>query len=183
MTALLVILCMALLAAAVAYSISYNRLVFARQQVVDAWAMIDVELERRHQLIPDLIAAVTATAAHERVLLQHLIDTDRRARDAGHSAAERSSPETELADAARAVVALRERYPALDSQQNFLRLQTELATTEDRLGTARRFHNIKVAELNRRIEAVPSNLVAGRHGLTHAMYFGTDDVRVESSSS
>jgi LemA protein len=157
---------------ATAYSISYNRLVLARQQVADAWAVIDAELERRHQLIPGLVAAVTATAAHERVVLQRLIDADRRARDAGRTAAERSTPEDDLAAATHAVVALRERYPSLNSQQNFLQLQRELATTEDRLGTARRFHNIKVAELNRRIEAVPSNFVAARHGFTHATYFG-----------
>jgi LemA protein len=163
MTAAVVLLAIALGAGLLGYLVSYNSLVSARQQVADAWAAIDVELNRRHTLIPGLVSAVRATAAHERVILERLVDTDRRAREAADSATERSTPESELATAARAVVALREQYPALDSQRNFLQLQQELAVTEDRIGAARRFHNIKVAEYNRRTEAVPGNLVAGRH--------------------
>ena len=72
------------------------------------------------------------------------------------------------------MVALRERYPALDTQRNFLQLQNELAMTEDRIGAARRFHNIKVAEYNRRSEAVPGNLVAARHDFAPAAYFDHD---------
>ena len=171
MTAALVLIAFALGAGLVGYLLSYNSLVSARQQVADAWAAIDVELERRHTLIPGLVSAVEATATHERVLLERLVNSDRRAQQAAGSAGERSTPESELAAAARAVIALRERYPALDSQRNFLQLQQELAVTEDRIGTARRFHNIKVAEYNRRTEAVPGNLVARRHRFALASYF------------
>jgi LemA protein len=171
MSALLVLLAVAVGAGLLGYLVSYNSLVSARQQVSDAWAAIDVELDRRHTLIPGLVSAVQATAAHERVLLERLVATDRRARETPGSAAERSLPESELATAARAVVALRERYPALDSQRNFLQLQEELAVTEDRIGAARRFHNIKVAEYNRRTQAVPGNLVTRRHQFALAEYF------------
>lgn len=171
MTTIVVLLVLAAAAGAIGYVVSYNSLVSARQEVGDAWATIDAELERRHTLIPGLVAAVQATAAHERELLSRLVETDRRALAADDTAADRSTPEAELASAARAVMALREQYPALNSQENFLRLQHELSLTEDRIGAARRFHNIKVAEYNRRTEAVPGNLVAARHGFTPAAYF------------
>lgn len=174
MTAVLIVLAVVVGVGLLGYVVSYNSLVSARLQVADAWAAIDVELNRRHALIPGLVAAVQATAAHERLLLERLVDTDRRALEAAGSAAERSTPESELAAAALAVVALREQYPALDSQRNFLQLQQELALTEDRIGAARRFHNIKVAEYNRRTEAVPGNLVAGRHHFRLAGYFDPD---------
>lgn len=153
------------------YVASYNSLVSDRQHVADAWAVVDVELDRRHSLIPGLVAAVRGSAAHERSLLEQLVAADRRAQDTLHTAADRSTPEADLAVAARAVIALREQYPALDTQRNFLQLQKELATTEDRIGAARRFHNIKVAEYNRRMEAVPGNLVARRHNFAPAAYF------------
>ena len=72
------------------------------------------------------------------------------------------------------MIALRERYPALNSQRNFLTLQRELALTEDRVSAARRYYNIQVASLNRRIQAVPSNVVARLHGFTEAAYFGDE---------
>ena len=171
MSTVITIVVVDLVIAAAAYGLSFNRLVNARQQTIDSWAAIDVELERRHTLIPDLVEAVSASAEHERTLLQQLVDADTRASAAQHTPSGRSDPEAELARAARAVIALRERYPALDSQQNFLRLQGELAITEDRIGAARRFHNTRVAELNRRVEAFPSNIVAGRHGIGRGEFF------------
>lgn len=173
MMVVLVILALVVGTVGVAYAIAFNRLVSDREQIGDAWAVIDVELERRHTLIPGLVAAVQASAEHEQSLLRDLVAADQRARATNRTAAERSMPEAELGAAARAVVALRERYPALDTQQNFLQLQRELAMTEDRIGAARRFHNIKVAEYNRRTEAVPGNIVAARHDFEPATYFGS----------
>lgn len=160
--------------ALLAWSVSYNRLVRDRQAVFDAWAVVDTELQRRHDLIPSLVESVRAAATHERELLDHLIATERRAAAAAHTAAARTDPEQRLAAAARAVVALRERYPALNTQQNFLTLQRELSLTEDRIGAARRFHNIRVAEYNRRTEAFPSRVVAARHGFDRAAHFDPD---------
>ncbi len=174
MITVLVLAGVALAIATVVYIASFNGLVADRQEVADAWAVIDVELTRRHTLVPGLVSAVQATAVHERELLVRLIEADRRSVAASGSAAERSSPEEDLAAAARAVIALREQYPALNSQQNFTQLQRELAVTEDRIGAARRFHNIKVAEYNRSIQAVPGNLVATRHDFAPAAYFGSD---------
>lgn len=173
MMVVLVILALVVGTVGVAYAIAFNRLVSDREQIGDAWAVIDVELERRHTLIPGLVAAVQVSAEHEQSLLRDLVAADQRARATNRTAVERSMPEAELGAAARAVVALRERYPALDTQQNFLQLQRELAMTEDRIGAARRFHNIKVAEYNRRTEAVPGNIVAARHDFEPATYFGS----------
>ncbi len=161
----------AVTALAFAYLRSYNRLVIDRQSVEDAWATVDAELERRRALIPDLVAAVNASAVHERQLLDRLVRTERLAAAVESTASARTGPEHDLELATRAVIALREQYPALNSQQNFLRLQRELATTEDRISAARRFYNIQVADLNRRIQSVPSNVVARRHRFAEAAYF------------
>lgn len=174
MTSLIVILAAVAITAAISYTVSYNRLITDRQAVRDAWAVIDSELERRHDLIPSLVESVRGSAAHERRLLDDLIRTERAAARTANTAADRSDPEQQLAAAARAVIALRERYPALNTQQNFLTLQHELKLTEDRIGAARRFHNLKVAEFNRRTEAFPSKVVAGRHGFERAAYFDPD---------
>lgn len=171
MTGFLSAIGLILVIAALAYAVSYNRLVTARQTTIDSWATIDIELERRHTLIPELVDAVTASAEHEHTLLQRLVEADQRATAAADTPSDRSEPEAELAQAASAVLALRERYPALDTQKNFLRLQGELAITEDRIGAARRFHNTRVAELNRRVEAFPSNVVARRHGIGRGSFF------------
>ncbi len=156
----------------VTYLMSYNGLVQARQTVADAWAVVDLELQRRHDLIPALVQSVQAAAVHERRILDELVARERTASTVERSAAARSGPEDQLAASARAVVALRELYPQLNTQANFLRLQHDLAITEDRISAARRFHNLKVAELNRRTEAFPSNAVAGMHGVVRGAYFG-----------
>jgi LemA protein len=171
---LLVVVVALLAVLAIAYLFSYNRLVVDRQKVHDSWATIDTELERRHALIPALIDSVSGAAAHERQLLDDLVAKERSAAGVARTADARSDPEHQLAAAARAVVALRERYPALNTQENFLALQKELSITEDRIGAARRFYNIRVAELNRRTEAFPSNIVAARHGFARAAYFDPD---------
>ena len=154
-----------------AYLVSYNRLVADRQEIADAWAVIDAELQRRHELIPPLVESVRSAATHQRRLLDDLAAKERAAAKVAHTAAARSEPEHAVAEATRAVLALRERYPELDTQQNFLRLQRDLVITEDRIGAARRFHNFKVAEYNRRTEAFPSNLVARRHGFERSSRF------------
>lgn len=162
----------ALVVTGATYLISYNGLVQARQTVADAWAVVDIELQRRHDLIPALVQSVQTAAVHERRILDELVARERTAAAVERSAAARSGPEAELAASARAVVALREMYPQLDSQANFLRLQHDLAITEDRISAARRFHNLKVAELNRRTEAFPSNVIARIHEVERGAYFG-----------
>lgn len=154
-----------------AWWVSHTRLVAARNAVDDSWADVDAELERRHRLIPRLVEAVGAAAAHERQLLTELATRNDAALAAPHTAGAANLWEPPLAEAARRVVALRERYPALNSRQNFLDLQQELASTEDRIAAARRFYNTRVERLNRRVEAFPSSVVADRHGFGRADFF------------
>ena len=154
-----------------AWWVSHTRLVAARNDVEGSWADVDAELERRHELIPRLVETVRAAAGHERELLTELATRNDAALAAPHTPGEANRWEPPLADAARRVVALRERYPELNSQQNFLELQRHLAATEDRIAAARRFYNTRVERLNRRIEAFPSSLVAERHGFTRADFF------------
>jgi LemA protein len=159
---------------AIAYAVSYNRLVAKRQEVQTSWATIDVELQRRHLLVPQLVTMVQHAAAHEHQLLVELSTRNAEAAAAPHTPAAASAWEPPLAAAVAQVIGLRERYPALNSQQNFLRLQHELAMTEDRIAAARRFYNTRVQQLNNAVEAFPSAIVARRHGYGKADFFDTD---------
>lgn len=155
---------------ALGYAVSYNRFVRHRQEVADAWATIDAELARRHDLVPRLIEAVRGAAAHERSLLVDLAERHATAVAAPHTIAAANTWEPPLAAAVHRVVALRERYPQLNGQRNFLALQAELTTTEDRIAAARRYHNSRVERLNRRVEAFPSTLVARAHRIGKAPF-------------
>jgi LemA protein len=170
----LVLLALVAAALAVAYAVSYNRLIAMRNEISDSWATIDVELQRRHTLVPQLVDVVKASAAHERRVLTELARRNDEAAAAPHTPHAASIWEPPLTAAIAQVLALREHYPALNSQQNFLALQRELATTEDRIAAARRFYNTRVVRLNTAVEAFPSNVVARRHAIERAEFFDAD---------
>ena len=152
----------------------YNRLVRLRQHQREAWADIDVELKRRHDLIPNLVATVKGYAAHERETLAEVIRLrDRAAADTEPASA--GADETKLQRKLKHLFALAEAYPDLKADAHFRELQQELALTEDRLAAARRFFNANVRELNSTIQTVPSSIVAGRHGFTTGEYFELAD--------
>ncbi len=161
------------LVAVASYVISYNRVIEERNTVASSWATVDAELQRRHELIPNLVAAVKEIAAHEQALLVSAVDAHASAVAGAHTPEAASRHEPDVAAAAAALVALRDRYPQLNSQQNFLDLQHRLTMTEDRIAAARRYYNTVVGKLNRRIEAFPSNIVAKRAHVEPAEYFGT----------
>ncbi len=154
-----------------AWWVSHTRLVAARNDVENSWADVDSELQRRHALIPQLVESVRAAAVHELDLLTELADRNRDATCTPLTARAANDLEPPLVDATRRVIALRERYPKLNSEHNFLELQRQLATTEDRIAAARRFYNTRVEHLNRRVEAFPSAVVARRHGFDRAEFF------------
>lgn len=151
--------------------VSHTRLVAARNDAEGGWADVDAELQRRHELIPRLVTSVQSAASHERQLLVELARRNDQAVAAPHTAAAANQWEPPLAQAVSQVIALRERYPQLNSQHNFLELQRELALTEDRIAAARRYYNTRVEQLNRRVEAFPSGVVAKRHGFARAEFF------------
>lgn len=151
--------------------VSHTKLVGNRVEVEGAWADVDAELQRRHDLVPQLVETVRASAAHERDLLVELSRRNDEALAAPHTPDAANRLEPPVADAIARVIGLRERYPALNSQRNFLELQRQLALTEDRIAASRRFYNTRVEQLNRRVEAFPSGIVARRHGFEKAAFF------------
>jgi LemA protein len=151
----------------------YNSLVWLRNQVRNAWSQIDVQLKRRHDLIPNLVNAVKGYLQHEREVLERV--TEARARAMAASGAARvGAAEAALTQAVSGLIATIERYPDLKANQNVLALQEELVSTENRIGFARQFYNDMVARYNTRHQSFPVNLVAAALGFRPAEFFEMD---------
>jgi LemA protein len=166
---------------ALAFVASYNRFVRQRNLVQESWRQVDVELTRRHDLIPNLVETVKGYAAHERTVLEAVT----QARTAAVSAATagpaaQAQTENALVRSLGGLFAVAENYPTLKADANFLALQQQLAETEDRVAAARRFYNGNVRALNTRVEAFPSSIVASLGHFTKAEYFETDDPAVRA---
>lgn len=154
----------------------YNRLVGLRQHVRESWSDIDVQLKRRHDLIPNLVATVRGYAAHERELLERISTLRAQAvaeRATGRATAGRD--EEPLCLALGRLFAVAENYPALRADTHFLALQNELAETEDRIAAARRFFNANVRDYNTLCEQAPSNIVANLGGFRPHDFFQLSD--------
>ncbi|MDR1071337.1 MAG: LemA family protein [Rickettsiales bacterium] len=152
----------------------FNGLISRRNQAREAWATIETQLKRRHDLIPNLIATVRGAAAHEKSTLDSVV----RARNAAvgsHDAGEASALENNLTGALRQIFALSESYPALRANENFLELQRELADTENKIQASRQFYNTVVMALNTAVEQFPSNAVAGLFGVGKEKLFELDE--------
>lgn len=156
--------------AVAAIVVVFNDLVAARNQVRAAWSDIDVQLTRRHDLVPQLVAAVQGYADHERATLTTLTELRSRA-IAAASLSDKAQAESELAQQIERILALQERYPDLKASENFLALQRELVDVEDHLQYARRFYNGSVRDLNNRIETFPSLFVARAMRFQPAQFF------------
>jgi len=151
---------------------TYNRLVRQRNQVQSAGAQVDVQLKRRHDLIPNLVETVKGYASHERGTLEAVVAARQQAVAAETGGrAEQAEAENVLTQALGRMFALAEAYPDLKANQNFLALQGELSSTEDKLAYARQFLNTAVQTLNTTIQSFPSNLVAGVGGFRNAEFF------------
>ncbi len=151
----------------------YNRLVRLRNRAENAWSDIDVQLRRRHELIPNLVETVRGYATHERKALAEVT----QARGSALAAADpgsRGRAEGELSRALRGLFAVAEAYPELRANQNFLDLQARLADLEDAIQNARRYYNAVVRDLNTACEVFPSNLVADAFGFRRRSYFELD---------
>ena len=163
----------------IAVIVSYNRFVRQRNLVQESWRQIDVELKRRHDLIPNLVETVKGYAAQERTVLTAVTEARtaavRSREESGSGVAAQAQAETALGRALGGLLAVAENYPDLKSSQNFLALQQQLAETEDRIAAGRRFYNGNVRALNTRVEAFPSSLVATAFNFGKAEYFELDD--------
>ena len=154
---------------------AYNGLVKLRNLVQEAWHQIDTELQRRHDLIPNLVETVKGYAAHERETFEAVTAARAAAMTTGSSPAEQAQQENVLTQALGRLFAVAEAYPELKANVNFLQLQTELANTEDRVAAGRRFYNANVRELNTKIETVPTSIIASIFKFVKAEYFETED--------
>ncbi len=161
----------------------YNGFVRLRNLVQESWRQIDVELHRRHDLIPNLVESVKGYAAHERGVFDEV--TRARAAAAGPAAgpAEQAVQENVLNQALGRLLAVAENYPVLRASENFQQLQAELANTEDRIAAGRRFYNANVRELNTKVETFPANVVANMFGFSRAEYFEVDDPQIRQAPS
>jgi LemA protein len=169
MTGLLVVLAGLVLAGI----LIYNRLVKERNQVRSAWSDIDVQLTRRHDLVPQLVTAVKAYAGYEKATLTAVTELRTRSEAAAHLP-EKAGLEDDLEQGLNRLIALAEDYPDLKADQNFRKLQDELTEIEDHLQYARRFYNGAVRMLNTRIETFPNLLIAGPLGFRPAEFFAVE---------
>ncbi|MDH3431923.1 MAG: LemA family protein [Gammaproteobacteria bacterium] len=160
----------AILAFAVFGAILYNRLVRSRNRVDTAWSDIDVQLQRRHDLIPRLVAAVDQYAKYERATLAAVTELRAEAMRVTDIDA-RSKAEDDLSSGVQRLIALAENYPDLKANENFLKLQHQLVETENYLQFARRYYNGSVRDYNTMTGTVPSNLIANVFDFTERSFF------------
>lgn len=153
--------------------ITYNRLVRTRNRIDNAFSQIDVQLKRRHDLIPNLVETVKGYAAHEKSTFEQVTAARAGAITAGQtgSAHQQAEAENVLTGALKSLFAVAEAYPDLKANQNFLNLQEELTSTEDRIAYARQFYNDAVLGYNNRIQVFPGNLIAGAFSFREREYF------------
>ena len=172
---LLVIVLLLALAALIIFVLGYNRIRSAEVRVAEALSGIDVELTRRASLIPSLVHTVQTFAVHEKGILDHVTSARAAVTSAtsGKSVAQRSAAEKDLDTALVPLMALGQSYPQLNSSNNFLNLQDNLADTENKLAFARQYYNDSVATLNGLISKIPWMFVAPLTGVGEQEYYQT----------
>ena len=154
----------------------YNSLVRLRNRVRNAWAQIDVQLKRRHDLIPNLVETVKGYAGHEKETLENVIKARSQAVQAGGSGVgAQGRAEQALSGALGRLMVVVEQYPDLKANQNFLGLQEELTSTENKIGFSRQAYNDQVMRYNTKIQSVPSNIVAGMFNFGEEEFFELED--------
>ena len=160
--------------------LTYNGLVRLRNGVKNAWAQIDVQLRRRYDLIPNLVETVKGYAAHEKETFENVV----KARQAGIDASsikEQGQAENMITGALRKLFALSEAYPDLKANTNFLALQEELASTENKIGFARQYYNDAVQTFNTRQQMFPANMVARMMGFEPSDFFELEEAEMREA--
>jgi len=158
---------------------TYNGLVSRREEVDAAWSQIDVQLQRRHDLIPNLVATVKEYAAHEEEVFASVAEARSKLAGAA-SISEMAEADAELSSALSRLLAIAEAYPELKANQNFINLQDELAGTENRIATARRDYNQTARSYNTSIRRFPTNIIAGMFGFESVDYFEASEAGRET---
>jgi LemA protein len=152
----------------------FNSLIRLNTRTDEAWSDIDVQLKRRHDLIPNLIETVKGYAAHEKQLFENVTEARAKALSA-QGIEEKGKAENVLSGTLKSLFAVAENYPDLKANTNFLQLQTELSDTENKIQAARRFYNGNVRDLNIKIAVFPSRIIAGMLGFKKREFFEADE--------
>jgi LemA protein len=156
---------------------AYNTLVKKRNRTQEAWSEIDVELKRRHDLIPNLVSTVEGYASHERDTFEAVTTARANAVSAGATGdpAKIAPAENVLSGALRSLFAVAENYPQLRAVESFVQLQETLTATEDKIEYARRYYNTSARDYNISLQSFPRNLIAGSFHFMAVAFFGADD--------
>jgi LemA protein len=152
----------------------YNSLVQLRIRCDSAWSDIDVQLKRRHDLIPNLVETVKGYAAHEKGTFENIAKFRSQAMQAA-TPADKAVAENQLTGALKSLFAVAENYPELKASEEFTQLQGSLTMTEDSIQNARRYYNAVVRDLNTKIQSFPTNILAGMFGFTARQFFETTE--------
>ena len=158
----------------------YNGLVRLRNQAKNAWSQIDVQLKRRHDLVPNLVETVKGYAGHEKETLQNVIQA-RAAAVQAQGVANQSQAEQQLSGALGRLMLVVEQYPDLKANQNFLSLQEELSSTENRIGFSRQHFNDSTMQYNTRLQSFPANIIAGTFNFTAESFFEIEEAAVREA--
>lgn len=154
----------------------YNGLIKLKTRTDEAWSDIDVQLKRRHDLIPNLVETVKGYAAHEKEVFQKVTEARTRAMNAT-TTKEKAESENMLTGALKTLFAVSENYPQLRASENFQKLQDELTDTENKIQAARRFYNGNVRDFNIKIKVFPNNLIAGMLKFKAFEFFEVEDAK------
>lgn len=161
---------------------TYNTLVALRNHISESWSDVDTELQRRYELIPNLVETVKGYAKHERETLEKVIELRNQCQADKGSIHHQEGSERQLVVGVQRLMAIAEDYPDLKANQNFMQLQKELVNTEDRIQVARRFYNGNVRDYRNKVEAFPSNLIANGFGFKPHDFFDVDPAVREAPS-
>ena len=172
----LIVLIVLIVLLAIYAVVTYNGLIRLRNQTEEAFSDIDVQLKRRHDLIPNLVETVKGYAAHERQVFENVTAARSAATAAQSEGPEaQAQAENQLTGALRQLFAVAEAYPDLKANQNFLELQNELTDTEDKIQASRRFYNMTVRDLNTKIQQFPSSVIARFANADEREFFELED--------
>ena len=152
----------------------YNQLVFLRQTVKNSWSQIDVQLKRRHDLIPNLIETAKGYMSHERETLERVVKARQQAVNAS-SIKDKQQAENFLTGTLRSLFAVVENYPNLKADLHMLKVQEELTTTENKIAFARQYYNDEAARYNTAVQTFPNSVIAGMGGFISLEYFQIED--------
>lgn len=171
--ATLIIIIAIIIVLAIIFAGIYNSLVTLKQRVANAWSQIDVQLQRRFDLIPNLINTVKGYMSHEKDVLEKVTEL-RTSWSNANSVEDKAKVDGELSSALKTIMAVSENYPDLKANQNFIDLQNQLSDTENKISYSRQFYNDTVTRFNTKIEVFPSNIVANMAHFEKAQLFKID---------